>query len=147
MYFFFSQRAYESAEQNDLWDALTKQAHKENILPKDVTIKQIMDTWTLQTGFPVVTVIRDYINGGAKLKQNRFMIRNGTEKADPIWWIPITFTTEGIKDFSNTQPSHWMKAEKTLYLNDIKASANQWTIFNIQETGNYQSFFPISLKS
>lgn len=62
-------RAYQSAEQNDLWDALTKQAHKDKVLDSAVTIKEIMDTWTLQTGFPVVTVIRDYNNGAATLTQ------------------------------------------------------------------------------
>lgn len=28
-----------------------------------------MDTWTLQTGFPVITVTRDYTTGDVHLKQ------------------------------------------------------------------------------
>ena len=52
-----------------MWDALTKQAHKDKVLEPNVTVKEIMDTWTLQTGFPVVTVTRDYKNGGASLTQ------------------------------------------------------------------------------
>lgn len=66
--FFFS-RAYQNAEQNDLWEALTKQAHQDKVLATNVTVKQIMDTWTLQTGFPVVTVNRNYDQGGATLIQ------------------------------------------------------------------------------
>lgn len=69
-------RAYQSAEQDDLWDALTKQAHEDKVLGQDVTIKQIMDTWTLQTGFPVVTVIRDYENDAAVISQVRFVHSN-----------------------------------------------------------------------
>lgn len=62
-------RAYQSAEQNDLWYALTKQAHKDKVLDSSVTIKEIMDTWTLQTGFPVVTVSRNYNNSSITLTQ------------------------------------------------------------------------------
>ncbi|GLG93863.1 Aminopeptidase, partial [Gryllus bimaculatus] len=57
--------SYDSSTQNDLWQALTEQAHADGVLAADVTVKRIMDTWTLQTGFPVVTVTRDYDAGGA----------------------------------------------------------------------------------
>lgn len=52
-----------------MWAALTKQAHKDKVLDRDVTVKKIMDTWTLQTGFPLVTVNRDYKKGGATIIQ------------------------------------------------------------------------------
>jgi len=43
--------AYKNAEQENLWEALTEAAHKTGALPKDYTIKTIMDSWTLQTGY------------------------------------------------------------------------------------------------
>ena len=43
---------YQAAEQDDLWRYLTEQAHKDKTLPQDLTVKTIMDTWTLQMGFP-----------------------------------------------------------------------------------------------
>lgn len=166
-------RAYQSAEQNDLWDALTKQAHKDKVLDSAVTIKEIMDTWTLQTGFPVVTVIRDYNNGAATLTQvcwkikrfksksdllrsifihvhpyfpppqERFMLRNGTmvttSNVEPLWWIPITYTTESQLDFNTTQPSQWMKAEKSITLTNLNWNSSEWVIFNIQETGKMKT--------
>lgn len=66
---FHISRAYRSSTQNDLWDELTAQAHKDGALGPDVTIKDIMDTWTLQTGFPVVTVMRNYRSRGATISQ------------------------------------------------------------------------------
>ena len=51
---------YNNAVQDDLWEELTVVAHTENVLPTNVTVKEIMDTWTLQTGFPLLTVTRDY---------------------------------------------------------------------------------------
>lgn len=49
---------YKSADQDDLWHYLTKQAHEDKKLPQDLTVKTIMDTWTLQKGFPVLQVNR-----------------------------------------------------------------------------------------
>jgi aminopeptidase N len=62
-------RKYGSSTQNDLWEALTFQAHVDNVLDSSMSVKEIMDTWTLQTGFPVVTVTRDYRTGMVHLKQ------------------------------------------------------------------------------
>jgi hypothetical protein len=43
-----------------LWDALTEQAHKDRVMDKTLTVKDVMDTWILQPGFPVVNVTRNY---------------------------------------------------------------------------------------
>lgn len=47
---------------------MTEAYLEDNSLPSDVTVKTIMDTWTLQEGYPVVTVTTDH-NGNAKLTQ------------------------------------------------------------------------------
>ena len=135
-------KAYQSAEQNDLWNALTKQAHKDKVLDRGVTIKEIMDTWTLQSGFPIVTVTRNYKNGSVTLTQERFLLRNGTitttSATEPLWWIPITYTTERQLDFNTTKPSQWIKAVKSMTLSNLNLSPTEWVIFNIQETGYYR---------
>lgn len=41
---------YNNAEQDNLWEALTQEAHKNEVLEDHITVKDIMDTWTLQTG-------------------------------------------------------------------------------------------------
>lgn len=60
---------YSNAEQNDLWDSLTEVAHKAGTLAVHLSVKEIMDTWTLQTGYPVVTVTRNYEKGSATIQQ------------------------------------------------------------------------------
>jgi aminopeptidase N len=52
-----------------LWDALTNQAYADNALQKSMSVAQIMNTWTLQTGFPVIKVVRKYSDGTATLTQ------------------------------------------------------------------------------
>ncbi|KAJ8681952.1 hypothetical protein QAD02_017744 [Eretmocerus hayati] len=136
---YLKSKAYQSAEQDDLWNALTLQAHKDKILDYDVTIKQIMDTWTLQTGFPVVTVNRDYDNDAVIISQERFMYGNDSKKTEEsLWWIPLTYTTSGKLDFRSTKPFRWMKKEKTILQKNVGARPNEWLIFNILETGYYR---------
>ena len=62
-------RKYEAATQDDLWRFLTTQAHQDGTLASDITVKQIMDTWTLQMGYPVVKVERNYQDGTAQISQ------------------------------------------------------------------------------
>ena len=42
---------------------------RDGTLRSDLTVKEVMDTWTLQTGFPLITVTRDYDAGSAKISQ------------------------------------------------------------------------------
>ena len=67
--FFYFYSAFRAAEQDDLWHYLTQKAHLDGTLPSDLTVKTIMDTWTLQMGFPVVNVTRDYDSNEATLIQ------------------------------------------------------------------------------
>jgi len=55
-----SYRAYNSAYHDDLWNALTEQAQTDRVMDKTLTVKEVMETWILQPGFPVVNVTRNY---------------------------------------------------------------------------------------
>ena len=71
--------AYEAAEQDDLWRHLTEQAHKDGTLDRDVKVKEIMDTWTLQMGYPLITVRRNYDARTARVSQQRFLVGNSQQ--------------------------------------------------------------------
>ena len=47
--------AYTNANQDDLWQFLTSAGQEDGTL-ENLTVKEIMDTWTVQMGYPVVTV-------------------------------------------------------------------------------------------
>lgn len=72
---YIDKHKYGNAEQDDLWRALTNEAHRVGSLNKNITLKEIMDTWTLQTGYPVVKVIRDYSANTVTLSQVRETIK------------------------------------------------------------------------
>ncbi|KAF2900959.1 hypothetical protein ILUMI_05226, partial [Ignelater luminosus] len=131
---------YSNAEQDDFWEVLTVQAQEDNVLPSDLTVKIIMDTWSLQAGCPVVTVIRDYEDNSAEVKQERFLLDDTeiSETHPECWWIPLTFTTQEELEFTNTRPKHWLlcpaESEYIFNLPDDR----QWILFNIQGTGLYR---------
>ena len=72
------------------------------------------------------------------------MLRNHSKgEVDPVWWIPLTYTTAKKRDFNATKPSMWMKAEKSIPLKNIGVGPKDWLIFNILETGKRCVFMTI----
>lgn len=135
---------YCNANQNDLWDALTESAHKHEVLSEDITVKKIMDTWTLQTGYPVIKVERDYEANTAVITQKRFLSANIKSRTDQeaCWWIPLSFTTSDDVDFNSTVPTEWLKCDDDgnsipLTIKDIP-SEEDWIVFNIGLSGLYK---------
>ncbi|KAB0800418.1 hypothetical protein PPYR_06158 [Photinus pyralis] len=132
---YLTSRMYSSAEQDDLWHALTEQAHKDGTLKKELAVKQIMDTWTLQTGFPLVTVTRSYDSKFISFKQERFLI--GSNRTDPessLWWIPLTYVSKDDREIK----SEWLPVEPEIVLTDAKLDKNEWLLVNIDQRGYYR---------
>lgn len=76
---------YKNAEQDDLWQTMTEQSLESKPLPQNATVKEIMDTWTLQIGFPVVTARRQ-ANDELVIDQERYLLnRESPEKDQTLW--------------------------------------------------------------
>ena len=71
---YLTQLKYKAATQDDLWRHLTEQGHKDGTLAREMDVKTVMDTWTLQMGFPLVTVTRQYRDNTARVEQTRFLV-------------------------------------------------------------------------
>ncbi|XP_069993736.1 aminopeptidase N isoform X1 [Penaeus vannamei] len=132
---------YQNAEQDDLWQYLTTAAYEDNTLPTDISVKKIMDTWTLQMGYPVIKVTRSSDGTSATVTQERFLLvknPNSTDSHDYKWWVPLSYTTETSPDFETTKPQRWMMdTEQQLTISSLPAK-DKWVIFNVQETGYYR---------
>lgn len=132
---------YQAADQDDLWRHLTDEAHRNNIFDNSTSVKDIMDTWTLQTGFPEVTVTIDYTNQNIEFKQKRFAYaddwkkKKDTKPDDTLWWIPISYTTSRRLNFNDTKPSSWIRKTPNLLVNDSDIAPEDWILVNVQQTG------------
>jgi len=58
LYFWFS-RTYDTATADVLWEFLGDTATKYSVDLNGLTVKDILDTWSLQKNFPVVKVERN----------------------------------------------------------------------------------------
>lgn len=135
---YLNEKKFSNAYHDDLWKALTKQAHKDGVLNENITVKQIMDTWILQSGYPVVNVTRNYDNGTATLNQLRYLLTGKiTDKS--MWYIPISFTNAKEFNFLNTTPKAWMKNEESIVLGNV-ANYNEWLYVNVRESGKLKNF-------
>ncbi|KAI5698987.1 hypothetical protein M8J75_014843 [Diaphorina citri] len=92
---YIKKKAMGSSTQAELWAFLTNAGHEMRTLPENMDVETIMNTWTLQTGFPVIRVARDYDAGSAVVKQKRFFLEPiEPEPTDTsLWWVPLTLTT------------------------------------------------------
>ncbi|CAG9766839.1 unnamed protein product [Ceutorhynchus assimilis] len=138
---YLREHRYHNAEQDDLWNFLTKAAHKKETLPEKLTLKTIMDTWTLQTGYPVINVERDYENGTAEVTQERFLRDTIKLKTDghPCWWVPLSYSTKSHPQFNVTTPKYWLTCDDNSgqLIKDL-ASENEWVLFNNKMASIYR---------
>lgn len=109
-----------------------------------------MDTWTLQVGFPVVQVSKHPNTNVIRLEQQRFVYENAKnqsndmEEEEPLWWIPITYTTAEELDFENTRPLTWIPRSKIYEIESRNLTTANWFIFNIQQSGYYRINYELS---
>lgn len=143
MIFVFIQRAYDVATQDDLWSHLTQQAQQSHTFDNLTNVKQIMETWTTQMGFPVVTVNRNYSTKEIEFTQSRFTFVPQSQWkslnmvfSDGLWWIPLSYTTSTELDFIDTKPDEWIRGTPKFEKTFENLTDNDWILVNVQSTGN-----------
>ncbi|XP_070069334.1 aminopeptidase N [Drosophila takahashii] len=120
--------------QRDLWNSLQEAALQKEVIPFDFNLNRAMDSWTLQGGYPLVTLIRDYETGRVNLKQTRFFKGQDIITDSSCWWVPLSFVRQNLPDFDQTIPKFWLEcplATKDLLLPGVP-SPNEWIILNPQ---------------
>ncbi|XP_030376355.1 aminopeptidase N-like [Scaptodrosophila lebanonensis] len=143
---YLKDNAYGSTTLNQLWNHLQSASDRVGALDKAYNIRTIMESWTLQRGYPCIKVQRNYQTNEVTVSQNHFA--NDTKSC---WWVPLSFTTQSESNFNNTRPRFWLKCNakgmaKAVTVN-LKSSENEWIVFNIQSMGNYRVYYdPRNLK-
>ena len=126
-----------NAERDDLWQALTDAARADNKLPAEITVKDIMDGWTLEPGYPVLKVVKSE-GSFIQLNQKRFYLNPDVENPSNVTWtvpINVAYPNSDVSDFKTTVASEWMlKSTKALNL-EIQ---HRPYVLNVQQTGYYR---------
>jgi aminopeptidase N len=153
-------RQYKGAESEDLWRNLQQAAEEDNRLPNGITIKTIMDTWTLQSGHPIVRVAAagprtvyisqviclfiQFINLSKKildflLEKNVFQERYGDSPDQGLWYVPITVVSADRPTRENWIPDLWL--EESDLLKSYSVDTSKWLMINQDAYGYYRVLY------
>lgn len=113
-----------NTDQYDLWDAM-EQSQSESF--SRVDIPTVMDTWTNQIGFPVITI--NTSSGEAHQKQFLF---NDTAESNSLWHIPVR-----VISASGKTALEWMYNQKVTK-ESFKSKKGEWVLANVNCTGLYR---------
>ncbi|XP_049817872.1 aminopeptidase N isoform X2 [Aethina tumida] len=117
---------------DDLFACLSKETSKDETL-KDLSMKDVLDSWVKQPGFPVLNATMDYDNSTLTLSQKRFFF-NSSESDDSLWWIPVSVVTDEEDTFDCTRAKFWLKGERKA---NYSLNVKDWYLLNIYTTGYY----------
>uniref|UniRef100_A0A1I8N404 Aminopeptidase n=1 Tax=Musca domestica TaxID=7370 RepID=A0A1I8N404_MUSDO len=142
---------FRNADQRDLWSVFNEVGHRHKRLDFGYDMNTIMDTWTTQTGFPLIKVKRNTDTGCLEITQQRFL-ENTTalnEDGKKCWWVPLSFTTSSEMNFNATDPRVWLECDETENVLPLElcnvTEPHEWIILNVQFSGIYRIMYdPIS---
>ncbi|XP_003826767.2 aminopeptidase Q [Pan paniscus] len=126
--------SYSNTEQDDLWRHFQMAIDDQSTVILPATIKNIMDSWTHQSGFPVITL---NVSTGV-MKQEPFYLENIKNRtlltSNDTWIVPILWIKNGT-----TQPLVWLdQSSKVFPEMQVSDSDHDWVILNLNMTGYYR---------
>lgn len=152
---------YSNAEQSDLWAHLTEASklvfangsssastqlqHKHQQV---VDVGKVMNSWTLQVGYPLVTLTRHYdgshraqldqIRYRPTLEQQQLQAKNSSQQK---WEVPITYTWRSEHNFEpitrvwlHQNDSGPVELDKSM----LPQSDDDWMLVNLGQVGYYR---------
>ncbi|XP_036266285.1 aminopeptidase Q [Pipistrellus kuhlii] len=126
--------SFSNAKQDDLWRHFQMAIDDQSKIVLPATVKSIMDSWTYQSGFPVITL---NVSTGL-MKQEPFhlgKVKNQTLLThNDTWIVPILWMKNGA-----TQSLVWLDKSSKLFPDmQVSNSDHDWVILNLNMTGYYR---------
>ncbi|KAE8618156.1 hypothetical protein XENTR_v10009290 [Xenopus tropicalis] len=123
---------YSNTVYSDLWTHLQWAVNNQTAVKLPLPIKDIMDTWVLQMGFPVVKI--DTATG--VVTQKHFLLDPDSVVTRPSpfdykWKVPISYK------ISSKEDNIWLQNESET-VEDFKITGNDWLLVNLNVTGYYR---------
>lgn len=141
--FYFGLRAFKDGHPDHLAEGLNTAAHEApSVIPESVNFKDILDSWHLQAGIPLLNVEYNRESGAIKLSQSRYLRETPGNPDESVWWIPYNFISTkeaGDARFQGTAPDSWLTTrEATIAPTEERTwTGENWVLFNKQQTGYY----------
>ncbi|XP_068175753.1 aminopeptidase N-like isoform X2 [Antennarius striatus] len=125
--------AFKNTVYTDLWDHLQQAVENTPDIHIPDTVHSIMNHWTLQMGFPVVTI--DTRTGS--VTQNHFLLDPDSVVDRPsqfnyTWFVPIKWMKTEVE-----QEQYWL-LHKTDINSEMRVSGEEWLLANINVSGYFR---------
>lgn len=135
--------SYQAATPTDLYRHLQTALDRTGQIREHIFVKEVVESWANQPGYPLVTITRNYKTKVVFASQERFYLNRQAAKIDfekSSWWIPLTFVTEESKSaLDQTAPAAWLKPKPKTNSTIVGiVKPNSWVIFNVQQVGYYR---------
>mmetsp|Transcript_31821 Transcript_31821/g.77554 ORF Transcript_31821/g.77554 Transcript_31821/m.77554 type:complete len:1119 (+) Transcript_31821:199-3555(+) len=126
---YLRKHAYKNARTSDLWDAWREAVNN------TLEVGKIMDTWTKQEGFPLITINVNSDRTSMSVSQSRFFASPQAAEAakaakEPMWHVPVTWLPQpkvqplysltralARNRAAQNAEAHIQKGKKTVWLN------------------------------
>ncbi|XP_054475298.1 alanyl (membrane) aminopeptidase-like b [Anoplopoma fimbria] len=116
---------YENTDQNDLWEYIQKAESEDG---GHIDIAKVMNTWTKQIGYPVLTI--NTTNG--EVYQKHFLFNDSSESS--LWWyVPITVMSNTLKS-----STIWLESSEPVKKDQFISKRGEWILANVNCTGYYR---------
>eukprot|EP00897_Mesotaenium_endlicherianum_P006584 jgi/Mesen1/5954/ME000301S05083 len=123
---------YGNTVTNDLWAAIGEASGK--------PVKQMMDSWTAQMGYPLITIspASDGV-AGLHLRQTRFLSAGppSAENDSQLWWVPVTAAACTPGGVPESLPVSTL-SEKEADFAELVVPEGGWLKLNAGQTGIYR---------
>ncbi|XP_051911006.1 thyrotropin-releasing hormone-degrading ectoenzyme-like [Hippocampus zosterae] len=130
---------YGNAARDDLWRKLSEAMRSEG---RDIDVGAVMDGWTLQTGYPVVTVAKDPAEERVvTVSQERFLYGGdgsggGSGDGGLRWQVPLTVATGNLTRL-RSETLIWIRNGTESH--GLRETERQtWLLANIDQTGYFR---------
>ncbi|KAI7791926.1 putative thyrotropin-releasing hormone-degrading ectoenzyme [Triplophysa rosa] len=132
---------YGNAARDDLWNTFSEAMQREGM---DINITEVMDRWTLQMGYPVVTISKnDSLDNTVTISQEHFVYDTDAKIRNPElfnksfqWQIPLTLTV-GNSSHISTENTIWV-SNRTETHRVGHMDGETWLLGNINQTGYFR---------
>ncbi|XP_011706295.1 PREDICTED: aminopeptidase N-like [Wasmannia auropunctata] len=138
---YLREMSYQAATPFDLYRHLQIASNRSGQLHKAISVKDVVEFWANQPGYPLVTITRNCSSKALFASQERFYLNRQAARTDlekSGWWIPLTFVTEESNStFDRITTAAWLKPQaKSTIIGSVEP--NSWVIFNVQQVGYYR---------
>uniref|UniRef100_A0A8B9CA02 Aminopeptidase n=1 Tax=Anser brachyrhynchus TaxID=132585 RepID=A0A8B9CA02_9AVES len=126
--------SFSNANQDDLWTHIQMVVDAQDEVQLPASVKKIMDSWTCQNGFPVLTL---NITTGT-ISQEQFLNKKNentsTDSYNNTWIVPISWMRNG-----SSKPLIWLDKSSNFFPEmQVSESEYDWILLNVNLSGYYR---------